>query len=129
VHAFSNNPSREKGKTYWVGYAVRRRLGEKKPFLWYRDGFCFVFVEDGVYQQHVESKSFFPSDFEPLLWAFVDADPHPTGVPEKLAGVDANLYIMFTTSPERERWKTLTKCKICMVIIMNAWFPEEMRQA
>src|SRR5882757_7950165 len=32
----SNNPSREKVKTYWVTYAVRRRLGEQKPFLWYR---------------------------------------------------------------------------------------------
>jgi len=125
--AFSNNPSRE-GKSCWVSYAVRRSLGDRRPFLWYRNGICFVFVEDGVYQQHVAEK-FSANDFVPLLWTFVDADACPAGVPEKLAGSDANLFIMFTTAPKRERWKTLMKCKSCMVIIMNPWFWGEMEQA
>jgi hypothetical protein len=82
-----------------VTYAVRRRLGEQKPFLWYRGGVCFLFVEDGVFQQDVNSVS--ADDFAPFLWVFIDGDACSTGVPEKLL-YDTNLYIMFTTSPERD---------------------------
>ncbi|KAF8503491.1 hypothetical protein F5888DRAFT_1887108 [Russula emetica] len=57
------------GKTYWITYAVRRRLGEQKPFLWYRAGFCFLFVKEGVFRQDVESVS--ADGFAPFLWAFV----------------------------------------------------------
>ena len=49
----------------------------------------------------------------------------PTGVPERLDGDTTNLYIMFTTSPERQRWKSLTKTTSCAEIIMNTWFLEE----
>jgi hypothetical protein len=105
---------------------VRRRLGEQKPFLWYLDGVCFLFVEDGVFQQDVNSVSAF--DFEPFLWAFLDADTR-SAIPEKLAGFRTNLYIIFTTSPKRDRWKPLTKYTNCAVIIMNPWFLEEIRLA
>jgi hypothetical protein len=62
---------------------VRRRLGERKPFLWYQDGVCFLFVKDGVFQQDVERVS--AGDFAPFLWAFIDADTRTTGLPESLA--------------------------------------------
>jgi hypothetical protein len=64
-----------KGKAYWVTYAVRRRLGEQKPFLWYRGGVCFLFAEDGVLEQ---------DDSVVFLWAIIDADASSTGIPEKL---------------------------------------------
>jgi hypothetical protein len=105
---------------------VRRRLGEQKPFLWYLDGVCFLFVEDGVFQQDVNSVS--ANDFAPFLWAIIDADGHLPGVHEKLL-CDTNLYIIFTTSPKRDRWKPLTKYTNCAVIIMNPWFLEEIRLA
>ncbi|KAF8489067.1 hypothetical protein F5888DRAFT_1872903 [Russula emetica] len=111
----------------WVIYAVRRRLGEQKPFLLYQDGVCFLFVKDGVFEQDVKTVS--ARDFSPFLWAFIDADERLTGVPERLACHSANLYIMFTTSPERQRWKSLTKTMGCSVITMNPWFLEEIRLA
>jgi hypothetical protein len=55
-----------------------------------------------VFQQNVKSVS--ADDFAPFLWAFIDADACSTGVPEELV-YDTNLYIMFTTSPKRDRWK------------------------
>ena len=75
-----------------------------------------------VFQQNVMSVS--ADDFAPFLCAFIDADARSTSVPEKLV-YDTNLYIMYTTSPERDRWKSLTKCTKCAVIIMNTWFLEE----
>lgn len=38
------------GKSVWVYYVLRRRLEERKPVIWYRDGSCLLFVEEGVYQ-------------------------------------------------------------------------------
>jgi hypothetical protein len=75
-----------------------------------------------VFQQDVERVS--AGDFAPFLWAFIDADARPTGVLERLVG-NTNLYIMFTTSPKRQRWKTLSNCTKCAVIIMNPWSLEE----
>jgi hypothetical protein len=80
-----------------------------------------------VFKQGVESVS--AEDFAPYLWAFVDADARPTGVPEKLGGSNTSPYIMFTTFPKRERWKTLTKCTECAEIIMDTWFLGETRLA
>jgi hypothetical protein len=87
---------------------------------------CFLFVEDGGFQQDVESVSV--DDFALFLWAFIDADALSTGIPEKLVH-HTNLYIMFTSSQKRDRWKTLTKCTDCVEIIMNTWLVEEIRQA
>jgi RHS (Retrotransposon Hot Spot) family protein len=86
-----------------------------------------LFVKEGVFQQDVESVS--ADGFAPFLWAFVDADARPDGVPKKLFDLHTNLYIMFTTSPKRERWKALMMCTICAEIIMNTWSLEEMRMA
>jgi hypothetical protein len=107
-------------------YAVRRRLGEQKPFLWYGGDTCFLFVEEGVFQQKVESVS--ARLFVPFLWAFIDADGRSTGVPENLVH-DTNLYIIFTTCPKRGRWKTLMKCTQCVEIVMNTWSLGEICQA
>jgi hypothetical protein len=82
----------------------------------YQDGFCFLFVKDGVFQQDVERV--FSGDFAPFLWAFIDADARPA-IPEKLAGLNTNLFIMFTSPPRRGLWKPLTKYTHCAVIIMN----------
>jgi hypothetical protein len=80
-----------------------------------------------VFQRNLENIS--ARKFAPYLWAFIDADGNPSGVPEKLGGFNTNLYVIFPTSPKRERWKTLTKCTECGEIIMNTWFLEEIRQA
>ena len=55
-------------------------------------------------------------------------DARSTGVPEELV-YDTNLYIVFTSSPKRDRWKPLKKCTTCAVIVMNTWLLEEIRLA
>jgi hypothetical protein len=88
---------------------------------------CFLFVKDGVFKRRVGDVS--ADNFAPFLWAFIDTDGSPSGVPETLGGHDTNLYIIFITYPKRQRWKTLTKCTSCVEIIMNTWSLEEIRQA
>ena len=39
------------GKSIWVYYALRRRLAEKKPVIFYNQQKCFLFVDEGVYKQ------------------------------------------------------------------------------
>jgi hypothetical protein len=88
---------------------------------------CFLFVKDGVFKRRVGDVS--ADNFAPFLWAFIDTDGSPSGVPETLGGHDTNLYIIFITYPKRQGWKTLTKCTSCVEIIMNTWSLEEIRQA
>ena len=105
---------------------MRRRLGEQKPFIWYQGSNCILFVEDGVFKQHINTVEC--RHFAPYLWAFVDADDE-TSVPSKLAGLLTNLYVMFTTPPREDRWKPMSKTTDCMVVVMNPWYLGEILQA
>jgi len=71
-----------KGKSQWIFYAVRRRLGEARPFLWYIAKKWYLFVEAGVFTfpGHLD-----PDIFAPFMWAFVDADYSPTQFPEEIS--------------------------------------------
>ena len=60
--------------------AVRRRLGERNPFLLYSSSFCSLFVQGGnLSKKNVES---IPAPSLCTLWAIADADLHLDGVPE-----------------------------------------------
>jgi hypothetical protein len=119
--------SHVKGKTFWIAYAARRRLGEEKPFMWYRERVCYIFVKDGVFTLPVNG--ILGSQFKPFLWTFIEADEHSTGVPDGFISNYTNLYMIFPTFPEELRWKPLTKCTSVARIIMNPWSLEEMHQA
>jgi len=80
-----------------------------------------------VFQHTLEN---FPiGEFKPFLWAFVDVDARSACIPEQFADLEAHLYVMFTTSPERQRWKPLTKTTLCAEVVMNPWSLEEIHQA
>ncbi|KAH9168463.1 hypothetical protein EDB89DRAFT_1584383 [Lactarius sanguifluus] len=40
----------QKGKSFWVRYALRRCLSEKKPVMWCRDSESTLFLLGGVHQ-------------------------------------------------------------------------------
>jgi hypothetical protein len=126
-HFLNTSLSLCKGKSYWIFYAVRRRLGEKKPFIWYFDRKWYLFVEDGVFQC--------PEDFSTTpfrrvgLWVLADADNAPLGVPTELAQSESKLHTIFTSSPREERWKVLLKTTSCTQLIMNPWSWDEIYQA
>jgi len=116
-----------KGKSYWIYYAARRRLGEKEPFIWYFGQEWYLFIEDGVFQCPEE---FSPFVFRRLgLWVLVDADHSATGVPHELVHPESKLHTIFTTSPPNDRWKGLRKSTFCSTVIMNPRSWEEIHQA
>jgi hypothetical protein len=116
-----------KGKSYWIYYAIRRRLGEKKPLIWYFLQKWYLFVEDGVFRC--------PEDFSPDifrqggLWVLVNTDGSMAGVPAILAESESKVNTIFTSSPWRERWKGLLKTTMCSQLIMNPWSWDEIYQA
>lgn len=106
-------------------YAVRRRLGEAKPFLWYYGQKWHLFVEGGVFQPPQRLPV---TAFRPYLWTFVDAD-NLSGVPSVLPVLETKVFTIFSTSPKRSRWKSLQKGTSCIALIMNPWTLEEIHWA
>ena len=86
-----------KGKTYWVYYAIRRCLSERKPFFWYFQQQLFLFVGSGVFKV---PKKFHEDDLalKALTWTFVDAD-EVERVPLQLIKKHSSFFVIFTTSP------------------------------
>jgi hypothetical protein len=113
------------GKSYWIFYALRRRLAEGKPVIWYRGSMQFLFVKDGVYEA---PKGFRSTRLKTRVWTLVDAD-QLEGIPPELAVQQTKHLNIFTTSLESKRWKPLEKTTVCGVFIMNPWTRKELLQA
>ncbi|KAI0256325.1 hypothetical protein BJV78DRAFT_1358290 [Lactifluus subvellereus] len=111
------------GKTYWIRYALRRRLAEGKPIIWYRKNRCYLFAEDGVFLSPSDLSA---TEFRTFVWTLADSDDN---FPSHLAKQDTRHFIMYTTSPRQERWKPLEKTTHSAVLIMNPWTREEIFQA
>jgi hypothetical protein len=123
----SNITLARKGKTAWVNYAIRRRLSEKKPFIWYDSaGYCVLFVEEGVFSQKLQDIVISP--FVPYMWTFV-VDNYQSGIPPLLTRRDTSLFNIYTTSVPSNIWKRMRKTTYCAVAIMNPWTREEMAKA
>lgn len=115
-----------KGKSVWVYYVLRRRLAEKKPVIWYQEGSCYLFVEEGVYQ----APDRFPSNyFHKFVWTVVDSDESKEGVPPHLVPHNTRLFAIYSTSPSKERWKRLHKTTREHKIFMNPWTRTEISYA
>lgn len=107
------------GKTYWIRYALRRRLGEGKPYVWYRGGGCYLFAEDGVFLAPSDRTS---THFKTFIWTLADSDD---SFPRHLAYHDTRHFLLYTSSPHRERWSPLKEIAHMTVAIMNPWTREE----
>ena len=110
------------GKSTWVYYALRRRLAERKPVIWYLDQKGYLFVEEGVY---VLPDKFGASDFQFWVWTLVDSDEAGEGVPHRFVGHETRHFAIYSTSPSKERWSRLHKTVRNQVFIMNPWKREE----
>ncbi|KAF8473736.1 hypothetical protein DFH94DRAFT_764217 [Russula ochroleuca] len=113
------------GKSYWIFYALCRRLAEGKPIMWYRDSVMYLFVSDGVYKTTENPHS---SLFKTRVWTLVDADGENI-FPPSLAQHGIKYLHIFTTSPKWGRWKSLTKTTSCAIAIMNPWTRGEISAA
>ena len=114
-----------KGKTVWIDYAIRRRLGEAKPFIWYYDSHWYLFVEGGVF--HIPC--LLPSLFRPYIWTFIDANNIEDGFLVRYAQRKSKLFILFTTSPDKKHWSPLLPNSNPETLIMNPWTWDEMEKA
>jgi len=114
------------GKSVWVYYVLRRRLAERKPVIWYREGSCLLFVEEGVYKA---PDKFRPSFFHKFVWTVVDSDEFEEGIPSHLVPQGTRLFMIYSTPPNKERWKRLNKTVSAFTIIMNPWTRTEISYA
>jgi hypothetical protein len=103
------------GKSIWIYYALRRRLAERKPVIWYYRKARYLFVEEGVYQVPEEFH-----DFETFVWTLVDSDEEDK-VPENLVMRHTRHFVIYCTSPSRDRWSRLHKTVRNVIVIMNPW--------
>ena len=111
-----------KGKSVWIYYALRRRLAERKVVIWYQDETRYLFVEGGVYEV---PDTFKASHFLFFVWTFVDSDHAKEGVPPRLISPGTHHFVVYCTSPCKERWKRLHKTARDVHIIMNPWTIKE----
>jgi hypothetical protein len=126
-----------KGKSYWIFYAMCRRLAERKPVMWYRGSMerLFLFVEEGVYL----APSIYPfTELKNRVWTLIDADldeyegtrlPDSCRVPPNLAVQDTKNLVIYTTPLQRGRWKRLGQTTRRTFAVMNPWTREEISQA
>src|SRR5258707_5261996 len=115
-----------KGKSVWIYYALRRRLAEGKPVIWYCNERRYLFVDTGVFEVPIN----FPcSQFEPFIWTLVDSDEGHDGVPKFLVLQGTMQFVIFTTSPRLQRWSRLHKTTDFTRAIMNPWTINEILQA
>ncbi|KAI0294192.1 hypothetical protein BC826DRAFT_1175473 [Russula brevipes] len=114
-------------KSYWISYAIRRRLGEGQPFMWCRSKFCFLFVEEGVFEMHQDQLR--SDTFSSFIWTFTDASDTHEGVPFPMADTDGTFFNIHVSPPQRARWKSLMKSTSTSIVIMNPWTKDEIIQA
>lgn len=107
-------------------YALCRRLVERKPVIWYRDQVCYLFLKEGVF---VAPPDFPSSYFRIFVWTLVDSDENKEGAPPRLLTPGTRLYVIYVTSPRKERWARMNKTVRDVRIIMNPWRRKEINNA
>jgi hypothetical protein len=110
----------------WIYYAIRRRISERKPVIWYWQKTLFLFVEEGVYESPPDFKLFW---LKFITWTMVDSDESQAGIPTDLIPHDTTLFVIFVTSPARNRWSRMEKTVQPLVVVMNPWTRKEIYQA
>jgi hypothetical protein len=117
--------SQVSGKTFFIRYGLLRCLSEKQRTAYYFRKAWFLFSERGV--RCVSPISAFGLKRTGVTWAFIDSSDSPTGIPTDVSGLQTSgIFPIYTTSPSRERWKSVEKSgKKPYLIYMNPWSWEE----
>jgi hypothetical protein len=90
----------------------------------YYDQRTYLFVNEGVYWI---ASDFQWRHFKTTVWTLVDSNQAEEGVPHNL-GLGMTLYVIYTTSPYRERWSRLHKTMRDITVVMNPWTRKEILQ-
>ena len=115
------------GKSVWLYYAAHHCAAEMKPFIWFHDASYYLFVKEGVYWL---LNGWEHNDFQVgcTTWTLVDADKNKDGVPPHLIPHGTVLFVIFVTSPTRDRWSRMNKTTQRTVVIMNPWARREIHR-
>lgn len=110
------------GKSVWIYYALLRRISERKAVIWLYNEVFYLFVEDGIYEMPPKFQTF---NFLSIVWTLVDSDQNKDGVPPALVAHGTSLFVIYSTSPAKERWSRLDKTTHTTRLIMNPWTRKE----
>ena len=116
------------GKTAWIYYALRRRLGEGKPVMWYFSDTWYLFENDGVL---VKPDHFYPISFKQRVWVLVDHHGEAgSTVPGASFARDpwSPLFVILACSPNAAIWKGFERSDRTTTCIMDLWTRQEMHQ-
>ncbi|PFH47425.1 hypothetical protein AMATHDRAFT_6767 [Amanita thiersii Skay4041] len=118
------------GKTIWMHYAIRRRLGEKKSTILYRQGRYYSFTNSGVSTKDCSDQFRTQVGAENVLWCFVDSADSPDGLPTALSGHGLpGILPIYISSPTESRWSNCQQSRHVYLAVMNPWTWEEIEAA
>jgi hypothetical protein len=107
-------------------YALRRCLAEKRPVIWRWCKEPYLFVEEGVY---VMAPIFYRAQYKMSVWTLIDSDHSKDGIPDQFIDQNMSFFVIYATSPARERWSRLHKFYTLEVVVMNPWTRGEIHRA
>ena len=85
----------------------------------------YIFVEDGVFFM---CDRFQLAQYKSVVWALVDADESPNGIPEEFVGRNTSFFVIFPTSLATENWSRI-ETTTNTLIIMDLWSRGEIHRA
>jgi hypothetical protein len=101
-----------------------RCLSEQRKSALFVRKTWFLFSDRGV--QSVSPIQAFGLKRSGVIWAFVDSFDAKKGLPTDVSGLQTGgVFSIYTTSPRRNRWKSLDQNKRRYLIYMNPWSWEE----
>lgn len=103
---------------------LRRRVGEARPVISYRNSGSFLYCEQGVFQIPINYDF---NLFDTRIWTIIDCSESPNGLPVGIHG-DGAVFPIYATSPKPERWKILKQTWTVKVAIMNPWSRAEIKE-
>ncbi|GBE90196.1 hypothetical protein SCP_1900450 [Sparassis crispa] len=115
-----------RASSIWTLYALIRRLAGRKATILHRGKENILFVQEGVYE-FCDTK--FYRYFDANVWALVDSDIAPDGLPRSLVRREAALFVVFATFPSEQRWECVLESASQILVTMNPWTRWEIHQA
>jgi hypothetical protein len=83
-------------------------------------------VDEGVYKL---PEGPLENRFKTIVWTFVDSDESKEGIPPSLVHHGTSLFVIYITSPAKERWSRLHKTVYDTIVVMNPWSKAEIFRA
>ncbi|KAF8493664.1 hypothetical protein F5888DRAFT_714950 [Russula emetica] len=93
-------------------------------WCWHKEP--YMFVEEGVY---VMAPNFYRAEYKMIVWTLIDSDQSKDGIPDQFIDHNMPFFVIYATSPARERWSRLHKSYTLEVVVMNPWTRGEIYRA